>query len=327
MFAWLRFFKKAFTSGKDLSEEARIAGATERLVDRTAPGIRAVPDYLKALKPAVGKAIEYLKALRLNIPGPLEIEPNYWDNPPLVQALFMDENEFSSVIGGSADLKKFFETEPGSACCFGLLMNAALKTVYSSTIEGDIVSRDVAMQAITFSEHKVIAPAASPKETLDSLEDFILELLAREALAKMHADRSRKEELEQVGDELREKMELMESSLQGEGPESGGKFRTKTMLEEARRLMVQAEQELILLKSRFHGRHDELPYIARTLLRPSDILKLESPGTRLDRKGVLIQDNACRPEEQICMAGFVTAAGLRRWLVLITCRRSFFETR
>jgi hypothetical protein len=319
MFGLMRLFKRSGTTG-ERAEDAATAAAIERIVAGTAPRIRGINGYRKKLKAPVETALAYIDGIVAGVPGPLEICPDYWENDPLVQALFLDEHQLKSVLKSSPELAAFFADTNTREGYFLLTMTSAVRTVFGTDLEGDVVKKDVARKSVTFSDHQVAAPAATREAALNGLKQGILNVLAAHALENILEDQARRDEFQNLRDELKEKVDLLVAYREKMRLDPAAGHRVA----EAQALLAQAEAQLSEARAKVDGLDDHLRHVTDVLTHPQDYLKQELHNLALDRMGVLIEGPCADPADQICLIDIVAAEDKRRSAVLLKCRREVF---
>lgn len=150
--AWLRQQdRRAYVQGLRL--------ATEQVVQVADPGIRNAVRYQKILQEPIDDAMQYCTKLIDAIPGPVRLSRKGYEVDPRVQYLFASAEELEEVLrispGPQALRTQGYVGEVSAL----LTMTRSERTVFGYEQEGERIQQDVAHQAVSFVDHRIVAPA------------------------------------------------------------------------------------------------------------------------------------------------------------------------
>jgi hypothetical protein len=176
-------------------EQARqLRQAVDSIVDGTDARMRAIGSYQKRLRGSARAMLDHIEALVADIPPALEISPAAFRDDPLVNTLFSGVDAIRCLVRQSQPVQRFFATEntPHRHEVFALLfLTRSEKTVFGSEMRGDMMVRGVRQTAVNFSDHQLVAPAATEVEVRSALKrilfDNVIRLLKGQITGMRHA--------------------------------------------------------------------------------------------------------------------------------------------
>jgi len=180
-------------------KEAALVELIERMVQDSDPAIRKVAGYRRQLQKPVENALGYIEGLISSIPGPFRLSAEHWDKDPLIHALFVNPDEIRSLLHNCAKLESFFQKSGVDIAVALLTATKKERTIFGTTLEGEIVRRDVPQVAVEFYDHRVAAPVATQEEGRRELVQRGLNVLATCALEEIMQIQSISEGRSRVG--------------------------------------------------------------------------------------------------------------------------------
>ncbi len=288
--------------------------AVEEVVGIADPIIRLAHRYRQTLLPSVETAVVYCNQLVDSIPGPVRLHRSTYDANPLVKALFLSVEEMESILQQARS-----NAGPGeSQELFALLtMSKTEKTVFGHKQQGELILRDVAMRAVTFVDHRVVAPAADLQAVMFQLEQRSLRILATvamEKIASLRADlaelRERRERLSSMHRIFCGKRQTFEIFAQPEQENAEKVYEVKALLSAT-------EKEIALARKELETPDDTLAHLKRIMDVPADTLVLREQSLRLNWMNIIVLDNEEAEFHQINLAELVLNEELQRSAVLV----------
>jgi hypothetical protein len=300
------------------SGDEALRQATEQVVETADPVIRQTRGYRNALRAPMAGAIDYCRSLADALPGPVVLSRGNYHADPLVKALFASPDELEEVIRISPETVKLREQGKSGDVVAMMTMLKQEKTIFGHQIEGEIIRRDVAQRAVSFHDHRIVAPAPDLEGTREGIVRRGLEVLATVAMEGITTVRSKKAE-------LREKREYLKGVLKI----LGGKSRVMEMfaapapehLEEfrkAERKLAEVEEELEGLRDRMATPGDSLAHLLGTMRWAGDNLTVQDQTFRLNWMGVRVEDQPESEGNEITLAEFSLRDEFRRSAVLVS---------
>lgn len=310
--AWLR--QAVNDLQRNRQRERILRQAIEDVVEIADPIIRLAPRYRRTLHPSVATAMAYCDELVVAIPGPVRLDPNGYYDDPLVKAVFLSADEMNIVLRNARNTDL-----PGTGAeIFALLlMDRTEKTIFGPSQQGDVVLNDVSMQAVTFTNHRIVAQAVDMHAAALLLRQRILEVLAGVAMEKIASLKGNLAELrerrQQLGSMYRilcGKPKVFEIFCHGE-PEQADKVR------EVKELMDATDEEIKEARKEVETPGDTLKHLKRIMDSPADTLVVRRQSLRLDWKNVIVGDSRDTEASEIKLAEFTLNREMRRSAVLV----------
>jgi hypothetical protein len=156
------------------NQEHALIKEIDRILAETKTKIPLVRNYRKKLIGPLSHALREVSTMISQIPGPLELDPQFWEKDPVLKAVFTGSDKFSQWLGSCKSLRDAFE-RTDAAELFGLLVaDYKEKTFLGSEINGDIVRRDVRKKSVFFEDPRILVPAPDLELARKELQHRIL---------------------------------------------------------------------------------------------------------------------------------------------------------
>ena len=174
---------KASVADRELIDEF-----IETLVESVEPRVRLRAGYRAKLAEGTRMTVAHLRELgRFPLP-PIVLSRGAWAVDPYVRAFFGNAADVTDCISRSHDVRRFFERHPDCSEAYALLgMKCSERKVLAPRMEGGVLRQDVAQTTVSFSEHRLIAPAADEALTRLDIGRRIVQRLAQLVLARIVA--------------------------------------------------------------------------------------------------------------------------------------------
>jgi hypothetical protein len=290
----------------------------ERLVQESLPSIRRVGGYRQQLLKPIENAFAYMEGLVAAIPGPVTLATGRWDKDPLVHALFVGPHEIRSLLEESAELKEFFGKTKVAAAQVLLTATQKERAVFGTTIEGEIIRRDVPKTVVEFYDHRVVAPAATGEESLRELVHRGLTVVATHTLEKITEAQSLREELVSQRQLLGIKLKIKEVQDHGlRGLMAGGRL-ADAGSSGPPQLLAEIDQLLRELGPDAATPEGILREMKAVLNNPSGALTGKPLRMHLDGMGYRLNDEAKERVSGIDLAELEVPGRVKRVAVLAT---------
>ena len=270
--------------------------AIERVIDGTDHRIRAVPGYKRKLYRSILKALEYVDNLMEQVPSPIDLDSDQFVFDPHLRIFFPTKHGMEQVFRQSSELKEYFtdaqhvrESESYALLC----MRESEENVLGMELEGDQVIKDVKQTRVSFTNHRIYAPAQSESAARRELKCCIFEGLVDNALARISALRKHRQALEA-------EQQILSSRLRSHKP-------TLLFVKDAqapRPGSVEAQSEAQQLET-IERELTELGYVTpetclnlvnEILSEPEQFVNLHNVSIRVDKSGILRDDQEPSPK-------------------------------
>jgi hypothetical protein len=313
---WIRGIWDQYQARRTNEKELR--QATEQVVQVADPVIRQARRYRKLLRTPVAGAMEYCKSLIDAIPGPVVLSRGRYHEDPLVKALFASPDELEEVLHISPQISALREQGFTGDVVALLTMQLQEKTIFGHQQVGDLLMRDVAQRAVSFSNHRIVAPDADLERTKAGIVNRGLEVLATVAMEEITTLRARKAELQEKREYLRAAVKIL-----------GGKNRSAEIfatpdpkkweeLRKAEKVLTEVEQELAELQKQITYPEQSLEHLEKIMSRPDDLLTVQNQTFRLNWMGVRVEDMPESEGDDITLAEFSLHEEFKRSAVMVS---------
>lgn len=300
------------------NKEKMLRQATEKVVQVADPGIRQASGYRKKLQSQVSDAMEYFRSLIDAIPGPVVLSKGRYHLDPIVKALFSSPDEIEELLRISPEIMALREQGATGDAVALLTMQLQEKTIFGHQQVGKILMRDVAQRAVSFVDHRIVAPSHDMNTTKAGIAWRGLEVLATVAMEEITTLRARKAELL----EKREYLRAAQKILSGKN-RSLGMFATPDPdkleeLHKAEKALTEVESELADLQKQIAYPEQSLEHLERIMQKPDDMLKVQNQTFSLNWMGVRVDGASESEGDTINLAEFSLQEELRRSAVMVS---------
>lgn len=318
----LHFLSSLFSTPKGDSDgvpEDLLDAAIERAVDGTDRRLRALGNYRKSLREPVARAVRHVIDLVGQLPKVAEISTATYGSDPRLRAAFASPDHLSDVLGRFRTVRDYLGTCSGPLPddIFGLLVMAQQeRQVLGMELDGEMLKRDVLQTAVSFTEHRYLAPAESEAVTRWELKKRAFDFLLERALERMINEKNRRGDLARERRLLRRKLDALKSGQWGLGPMFSNS-------DEPCPGLAALEEEIEAIDAEL-GRSDgitldleaSLHHVVDTLGRPEEWLAMRSLRLSLDYRGIKLAGTEAGGPEAIDVSELYSSTGIRRIVLL-----------
>ncbi len=309
----------------DPEEKQRIDEAVERVM-RLHPQLKLARRYHAKLAPAVATALKYVGGLVDSVPAAREASAAAWSTDPYIHAYFAAPDDVAKAISRAPDLRAFFDNNPDAPEALAVLgMEMTERHILGAVQEGDTTRRDVPQTTVSFSDHQVRMCGRTDAELRNEIVERLLDQLALEGMARIAADKSRRDMLERERALLRTRLQLLER--QGSGIRAVLGSDATAEPDELARLEAQInenEQGLAGLTLKEDALERALDHLCEVYAQPAPHFYLATRRLRLDRMNVVVEDGSAQAgaELEVHTARIPTSPPRTRAFSLVRFARS-----
>jgi hypothetical protein len=316
----LRLLKSIFAEREDPCNglpEALLDAAIERAVDGTDRRLRALGNYRRRLREPVAQAVRHVVGLVDQLPAAAEISPSGYSGDPRLRAAFASPEHLGEILGRFRAVRDYLKSCPGLPpdAIFGLLlMSRQERQVLGMELDGELLKRDVLQTAVSFTDHRYLAPADSEKHARRAVKMRAFDFLLQKALERMGSEKARRGKLGQERLLLRRKLKALQSGSWGSDPlfsQADQPSQNPEALEALEAEIEAIDAELGRFGGIELGLEESFRQVEDTLGQPEQWLGLERSRLSLDYRGV---KSAGAEEIEVCEV--VSADGTRRTVIL-----------
>lgn len=315
-------------TGKDpaaVAEAQLLDEAIDLVVDIVEPRVKLHRGYRRRLRRAVGTTIAYLRRLASQPGEPLTLSRAAWVEDPRVNAFFATPEDIQTVLGRSRELRAFFasaaQTEVTEA--YALLgMKRAERTVLTNVLEQGVLRRDVLRTSVSFSEHRLTAPARTRAEVLWEVGRRMLCALGQIALGRIiELDRTANR-LEREKAYLAARLRLLNLARDGMHGLVEDPATLDAQVAEVERALAQTLDQFIEARSALVTLEGYMDQIDAVFAHPEQHLSLTWVPLRLNRLGLKVEGADTEPAQELLVAEFALGETARGVVALARCPRS-----
>ena len=309
----------------DEADRQLIADTIEAVVETVEPRVRLNPRYRDKLEGCVRKTIAYLRAIAREPLEPILLTRAAWSDDPRLNAFFARADDVPACLGRSRELRAFFDTPSNGEVqeAYALLgMKKEERSVFAPQLEGDTLKQDVAQVTVSFSEHRVIAPAATLAATRLEIGRRIIQRLAQVALSRIVALDTKATELQEHKAFLAARMRLL--NLARDGMEGIVKD-PATIGEQMKAVEGELKEtvgDYIETKSSLATLDGYIGQIDDVFSHPDQHLTLTHTPVRISRLGFKVDDASTGPVNDLVLAELSIGEDIRGAIAIARCPRS-----
>jgi hypothetical protein len=300
------------------AHEEALRQATEAAVEIADPAIRQARAYRQALRLPVAGALEYCASLLGAIPGPVVLNRDQFYRDALVNALFTSPEELEEVLRLSPETEDLRKQGQSGDVVALLTMLKQEKTVFGHKQEGAMLVRDVAQQAVSFSDHRVVAAAKDPARTRDGIVKRGLAVLATIAMQRITTLRARKAELQEKREYLKGILKILGGKRRMVELFAGSDPARQDEVSKAEALLTEVERELDEVRGQLSTPEHALGFLDEILRQPDAHLTMRQQPFRLNWMGVRVDDLPAEEGREFALAEFSIHEEFRRSAVLVS---------
>jgi hypothetical protein len=300
------------------TENDHVTLATEHVVEIADPVIRQARRYRQVLRDPIAGAMTYFQSLTEVIPGPVVLHRNRYYDDPLVKALFASPDELEEVLRLSPEVNALRQQGHTGEVVAMMTMVQNERTIFGSKQEGEMLLREVQMQAVSFSNHRVVAPAGDLEVTKTGIVERGLEVLASVAMEKITTLRARKAELTGKREYLKGMAKIYSGKSYRQAMFAPPDIQDREELRKIEQLLDEANREFEELQAQIALPEQSLGYLEAIMREPDKMLFARTQSLRLNWMGVRVDNEPDSKGNDIRLAEFSLQNELQRSAVLVS---------
>jgi hypothetical protein len=312
-------------SADDAAERQLVADMIELVVEAVEPRVRSRAHYQEKLEGCVCKSIAHLRSIGRERLEPVLLARAAWNDDPRLNAFFATADDVPACLGRSSELRAFFENPSYGDVqeAYALLgMKKEERTVLGMELQGESVRQDVAQVTVSFSEHRLIAPAATLAAARLEVGRRIIQRLAQVALSRIIALDMKATELQEHKAYLGARLRLL--NLARDGMEGIVKD-PATIGQEIKAIERELKETVdgyIEAKASLATLDGYIKHIDHVFSHPEQHVMLTHTPLRLSRMGVKVGDATMGSVNELTLAELSIGENLRAAIAIARCPRS-----
>ena len=291
--------------------------ATEQVVQIADPVIRQARSYRQVLHDPIIGAMTYFHSLIEVIPGPIILDRNRYYDDPTVKALFASPDELDEVLRLSPEINKLRQQGFNGKVAAMMTMLRNERTIFGHKQDGEMLVRDARQQAVSFSDHRIVAPAADLNVVKAGIVNRGLEVLASVAMERITTLRAQMAELEGKKEYLQGMKKILGGKSHRQAMFAAPSVHNREELRKVEQLLTEVTQELDELRQQIAQPEQSLGYLETILREPEKMLLARSHSLRLNWMGVRVDEEPSSEGNDITLAEF-SVEEIQRSAVLVT---------
>jgi hypothetical protein len=300
------------------TEKDHVSLATEHVVEIADPVIRQARHYRQVLREPVASAMSYFQTLTEGIPGPVLLHRNRYYDDPLIKALFASPEDLDELLRLSPEINALRQQGHTGEVVAMMTMVQNEHTIFSSKQEGEMLLREVQMQAVDFSNHRIVAPAGDLEVTKTGIVNRGLEVLASVAMERITTLRARKAELTGKREYLKGMAKIYSGKSYRQTMFAPADIHDREELAKIEQLLDDVNREFEELHAQIALPEQSLGYLEAIMREPEKMLSAQTQQLRLNWMGVRVDNDPDSKGNDITLAQFSMQEELRRSAVLVS---------
>jgi hypothetical protein len=192
------------------------------------------------------------------------------------------------------------------------------KTIFGHQQVGELLMRDMAQRAVSFTDHLIVAPDADLERAKAGIVNRGLEVLATVAMEEITTLRARKAELQEHREYLKAAVKILGGKnrrLATFATPDPGKWEE---LHKAEKALAGVEKELAELQQQITYPEQSLEHLEKIMRKPEELLRVQNQTFRLNWMGVRVEDMPENEGDDITLAEFSVQEDVKRAAVMVT---------
>lgn len=291
--------------------------ATDRVVQIADPVIRQAKRYRQVLADPVAGSMRYFQSLLETIPGPVVLDRRRYYDDPTVKALFASPDELDEVLRLNPEINKLRKQGLRGDMVAMMTMLQQERTIFGHKQEGELLVRDVRQQAVSFTDHRIVAPSADLDTAKDGIVNRGLEVLATVAMERITTLRANKAELQGKKEYLQGMVKIFGGRSHRQELFAAPTAHNREELRKVEQMLSEVERELEEVRQRIALPEQSLAHLEEIMRQPETMLIARRQSLRLNWMGVRVDDEPGSEGNDITLAEF-SMEDVRRSAVLVT---------
>jgi hypothetical protein len=305
------------------ADKQLIEDLIEALVDTVEPRVRTRSGYREKLAPGVLRMIEHLRAMARERLEPLVLSRTSWSQDPRINAFFATADDVPACIGRSQEVRRFFEQHPECTEAYALLgMKREERQVFAPKLEGDALKHDVAQISVSFTGHRLLAPAAELAQTRLEVGRRIMQRVAQLALSRILALDQKATDLQQRKGYLATRLKVLLLARDGMEGLVNDPATIEQQIREIEQELKTTVGDYIETKASLATLDGYIEQINAVLALPEEQVILTHVPLRITRMGMKLEAGSSEPAEDLDLYELSVGQGLRATIEMVRIPRA-----
>jgi len=294
----LHLFRSIFGASEDSSsklDDEVIDWAIEKLVDGTDTRLRVVSGYKRKLRDCVERSVSFVDEAVDGLPPPLAVAPRAFTTSHEIRTWFGTIQALHEAFGLSVPVQQFVARTGSSALTnffAGMRTSIEEKTVLVSEMQGKMIRRDVSRTSFAFTNHSIVAPAATEEALRLEVKERAYMNLVEQSLSRLVSIKRKRSDLEKEKTLLRSKLRALQSGQLGLEPFVGESPRELADTDSLESRLGQLETELGGTAARIGTLDQHMDCVIEVMSNPEERIRITPASVRVTQMGLLATDDS-----------------------------------
>jgi hypothetical protein len=267
--------------------------------------------------------VAHLRAIARERLEPLLLSRSAWSQEPRINAFFATADDVPACIGRSQEVRRFFEQHPDCAQAYALLgMKREERSVFAPKLEGEALKHDVAQTSVSFSGHRLLAPAAELAQARLEVGRRIMQRVAQLALSRILALDQKATDLQQRKGYLATRLRVLMLARDGMESLVSDPATIEQQIREIERELKTTVGDYIETKGSLATLDGYIEQIKAVLALPEEQVILTHVPLRINRMGMKVEAGASEPAEDLDLTELSIGEGLRATIEMVRIPRA-----
>ena len=306
-------------------DAALVSEVVELVVETVEPRIRLHSRYARKLAPCVQVTIAHLREIARGQLDPVLLTRAAWNEDPRVNAFFATADDVNACLGRSRELRAFF-ADPANAGvqeAYALLaMKKAERKVFAPQLQGDMVRQDVAQVTVSFSDHRLVAPAATLSAARLEIGKRTIQRLAQVVLARIVALDMQATELREHKAYLAARLRMLHLARDGMEGLFEDPATIDAQIKAVERELSETLEDYMQTKGSLASLDAYIQQIDDVLSHPAQHVCLTQTPLRVSRTGFKVEGDFAGPVNELTLTELSIGDALRGAIAIVRCPRA-----
>ncbi len=309
-------------SADSAAERALVSDTLEEVVTAVEPRVRMDSRYRRKLDGCIRTSIAHLRSLGRAPLEPVTLSRAAWASDPRVNAFFATADDVPGCLGRNPELRRFFDAAanvhlPEAYALLGMKKE-------ERSVLGE---RDVTQAEISFSVHRIVAPAATLAAARLEIGRRIVTRLAQLALGRIVAADEKATELAQHKAYLAARLRLLRLAQEGIEGVLRDPATIAQEMKAVERELDETVADYIEAKAGGATLDGYVQHIHDVFSHPAEHVTLTQTPLRVSRLGVRVEGDASGPVNELELAELSLGADFRAAIAIVRCPRAEMPTK
>ena len=315
-------FGSAAQAGADVDRQL-VDEMTQAMVETVEPRVRLRSGYREKLAAGVRGTIVHLRELAQQLPQEaILLSRQAWSDDAHVRAFFAAATDVSTSIGRCDELRQFFDGNSACEQAYALLgMQHKERQVLAPRLEGEVLRQEVVQTTVSFSDHRLLAPAADLAQARLEVGRRIMQRLAQLVLERIVGIDQQVQDLQMRKAKLGVRLRMLHAARDGMQPLVSEGLTIEEQIREVERELKATAEDYAETRGNVMTLDGTIDHINAVLGQPQAYVMLERTKLRVSRMGMKVDDASATDSDELDLAELSIGDGLRATIAFVRIPR------